>query len=166
MLAHERIGLNLKSPPSRVTGYDFQRLRKNIEFLTFVSFPQHFSSYPPLARAFLSTCRVLVNTLRPWNYIAGINRTMRTKLWAAAAKRKAQSTRLRPRNLVWRRPATVLIHANTFSTQRRFFWLRANSGCSRSRGSNQFCQALYGLLYSATRGTARKARNPWMKRWS
>src|SRR3954449_4284256 len=48
----------------------------------------------------------------------------RTRLYAAAAKAKAHPTRSRPRNLVLRCPATVLIQPNASSMRLRMRWLR------------------------------------------
>ena len=48
----------------------------------------------------------------------------RTRLYAAAARAKAHPTRSRPRNLVLRCPATVLIQPNASSMRLRMRWLR------------------------------------------
>src|SRR5258708_24941606 len=90
---------------------------------------------------------------------AGTSFTIRTRLWAAAVSRNNQSIRPRPRSLVWRNPATVLIQLNTFSMRRRILWLLANRGCCRSASLNQFFQ-FFDALNSATKGTTPKARIP------
>src|SRR5208282_1306152 len=60
-------------------------------------------------------------------YTAGSSFTMRTRLWVAAARRKIQSTRRRPRNRVRCSPATPLIQLNTFSIRRRLLCARGIS---------------------------------------
>lgn len=51
--------------------------------------------------------------------VAGINLAIRIRLNAAAASVKFQSTRRRPRNLVFLSPATTFIHPKIFSTNFR-----------------------------------------------
>src|ERR1039458_2106925 len=115
----------------------------------------------PLDRPSFLLFRRLPNTLRPEHYTAGTSFTIRTRLFAAAARRKIQSTPRRPRTLVPCNPATPLIQLNTFSIRRRLFCDRANSGCSRSLGRSQFGQ-FFDSLYSATSGITPSARSPSM----
>ena len=98
-----------------------QRLRKKVVFLWAAG------SLEALFRGFrvspfqLSSFLVFLPTPLPGYYRTGTNFTMRTRLCAAAVRRNNQSMRPRPRSLVWRSPATVLIQPNTFSTRRRIF---------------------------------------------
>src|SRR6266849_2721498 len=90
---------------------------------------------------------------------AGSNFSNRTRFAAAAYNRNCQSTRRRPRNFVFRRPAVLFIHPKIFSTSLRFPWLMANPGSSRSLGDNQFLLRGVSLSYSAMCGTICNSRS-------
>ena len=103
------------------------------------------------------------DTPRPAHYTAGASsRCIRSKFKAAAAKRNIQSTRLRPRNFVCRRPAPCLIQLKTCSTCLRFFWLGSNPGSFLSVARSQLGHCFDCTAYSATCGTTCRCRNPAM----